>query len=53
MLKDDFEEEKGGGMKLVDEVKMAAQNNVIKFVMKTFKDNLFSGKSLLSVSLPV
>ena len=53
MLKDDFAEDKEGGMKLVDEVKAAAQDNVISFVMSTFKKNLFSGKSLLSISLPV
>ena len=53
MLKDDFGEDTGGGMKLIDQVKAAAQDNVISFVMSTFRKNLLSGKSLLSISLPV
>lgn len=42
-----------GGMKLCNDVKAAAQNNVIKFVMQTIKKNLFSGKGILNISLPV
>lgn len=41
------------GIKLVDKEKIDSQNNVLKFVMKTMKKNLFSGKSILSISLPV
>jgi hypothetical protein len=40
-------------MILVNKPKIAAQNNVIKFMMKTMKKNLFSGKGVLNVSLPV
>ncbi len=43
----------GGGMRLNNEVKAAAQNNVIKFIMGTIKKNLFSGKGILNISLPV
>jgi hypothetical protein len=53
MLKKDFVINNGGGMKLVDQVKIAAQNNVIKFIMSTLKKNLFSGKGILNISLPV
>lgn len=53
VCKDDWVVEKGGGMKLVNQVKIDAQNNVIKFIMKTLKKNLFSGKGLLNISLPV
>ena len=53
MLKKDFVIDEGGGMKLVDQVKIAAQNNVIKFIMSTLKKNLFSGKGILNISLPV
>ncbi len=51
MLKEDFVMEKNGGMKLVNQVKILAQNNVIKFIMSTLKKNLFSGA--LNISLPV
>jgi hypothetical protein len=53
MLKNDFKEDAGGGMKLCNDVKAAAQDNVIKFVMSTIKKNLFAGKSVLNISLPV
>lgn len=41
------------GFKLINQVKIAAQNNVLKFIMKTLKKNLFSGKGILNISLPV
>ena len=53
MLKNDFVEDDGGGMKLSNPEKEAAQNNVIKFVMNTLKKNLFAGKGILNISLPV
>jgi hypothetical protein len=53
MLKNDFVEDSSGGMKLCNEVKAAAQNNVIKFIMGTIKKNIFSGKGILNISLPV
>ena len=40
-------------MKLDNCIKEAAQNNVIKFVLSTIKNNLFSGKSIMNISLPV
>jgi len=40
-------------MKLDNSIKEAAQNNVIKFVLSTIKNNLFSGKSIMNISLPV
>jgi hypothetical protein len=51
--KDDWILEKKGGLKLVNKQKIDAQNNVIKFFMKTFKKNLFSGKGITGISLPV
>jgi hypothetical protein len=51
--KDDWVIEKGGGLKLVNQTKINAQNNVLKFIMKTLKKNLFSGKGILNISLPV
>lgn len=41
------------GIRLVNQEKIDAQNNVLKFVMKTMRKNLFTGKSILSISLPV
>lgn len=53
MFKNDFKADKSGGMILVSEAKIAAQDNVIKFMMSTLKKNLFSGKGILNISLPV
>lgn len=41
------------GIKLVNKEKIDAQNNVLKFIMKTMRKNLLTGKSILSISLPV
>lgn len=51
--KDHWVLEKEGGLKLINQVKIAAQNNVLKFIMGTLKKNLFSGKGILNISLPV
>jgi hypothetical protein len=53
MLKKDFRIDSKGGIVLTNETKIAAQNNVIKFIMSTLKKNLFSGKGILNISLPV
>jgi hypothetical protein len=53
MLKNDFVVDKEGGMLLVNQARIAAQNNVLKFIMATLKKNLFSGKGILNISLPV
>lgn len=53
MLKNDFVIAPKGGIVLINETKAAAQNNVIKFIMNRIGKNLFSGKSVLSISLPV
>jgi hypothetical protein len=53
VMKDDFIEDAEQGILLVNKKKIDAQNNVINFIMKTMKKNLFSGKSILSISLPV
>jgi hypothetical protein len=45
--------EKCGGLKLINQQKINAQNNVLKFIMKTLKKNIFSGKGVLNISLPV
>ena len=38
---------------LVNKQKINAQNQVFTFIMKTMRNNIFSGKGILSVSLPV
>lgn len=53
MLKKDFISDSKGEMVLINQTKIAAQNNVIKFIMSTLKKNLFSGKGILNISLPV
>ena len=53
MIKQDFSVDKLGGLILTNKQKIAAQDNVIKFIMSTLKKNLFSGKGILNVSLPV
>jgi hypothetical protein len=53
IFKNDFKLDKSGGLILVNEPKVAAQDNVIKFMMSTLKKNLFSGKGILNISLPV
>ncbi len=52
-MKGDFVENMDGGILLVNKAKIDAQNNVINFIMKTMRKNLLSGKSILSISLPV
>ena len=53
MLKKDFISDASGAMVLSNKPKIAAQDNVIKFIMSTLKKNLFSGKGILNISLPV
>ena len=38
---------------MVNKQKIQAQSNVISFIMKTMKKNIFSGKGALNISLPV
>ena len=42
-----------GGLVLINKKMMAAQDNVLSFIMSTLKKNLFSGKGALNISLPV
>jgi hypothetical protein len=53
MIKQDFSVDKLGGLILTNKQKIAAQDNVIKFMMSTLKKNIFSGKGILNISLPV
>lgn len=53
MMKKDFVSDKNGDMVLANQAKIASQNNVIKYIMSTLKKNLFSGKGILNISLPV
>jgi hypothetical protein len=53
VLKNDFKVDKGGGLVLINQPKIAAQDNVLKFMMSTLKKNIFSGKGILNISLPV
>ena len=52
-MKSDFVVDKEMGILLVNKPKIEAQDNVLKFIMKTMRKNLLSGKSILSISLPV
>lgn len=52
-MKKDFVSDKNGDMVLANQAKIASQNNVIKYIMSTLKKNLFSGKGILNISLPV
>jgi hypothetical protein len=42
-----------GALKLISQRVIQAQDNVLKFVMSTLKKNIFSGKGILNISLPV
>ena len=53
MIKQDFSVDKLGGLILTNKQKIAAQDNVIKFIMSTLKKNLFSGKGILNISIHV
>lgn len=37
----------------INEAKLKAQSSVLKSVLKTISKNIFSGKSILNISLPV
>jgi hypothetical protein len=44
---------KNGGLLFINQKKMDDQKNVIKFILSKIGKNLLSGKSILSISLPV
>ena len=52
ILKDDWHMIKEGGLILHNKKVIAEQDNVLSFMMNTFKKNLFS-KGPLNISLPV
>ena len=45
--------EKNGGLRLINKVKLEKQNGVLSYIMKTLKNNIFSGKGITNISLPV
>ncbi|CAD8094503.1 unnamed protein product [Paramecium sonneborni] len=51
--KDFIREEKNGGLKVINEEKLAAQKAVIKFLLTRIGASLMMGKSITSVSMPV
>lgn len=53
MLKNDFERVPAGGMKLVNPQKLAALENVLRFIMSSIRSNIMSGTNPFSLSLPV
>lgn len=53
MLKEDFEKVPTGGMKLINQRKAAALDNVMKFIMSRIRSNILSGENPFSLSLPV
>lgn len=42
-----------GGLEYLNKEKMAAQKSVLKHILKQMSKNILSGKSILSMSLPV
>lgn len=53
-LKNDWERDtKNGGLLFINPKKVEAQKRVIKFMLKKIGSNLITGKSILSISLPV
>lgn len=42
-----------GGLNYIDEMKMKEQKKVLTFIIKRIGKNIFSGKGILNVSLPV
>ncbi|CAK89100.1 unnamed protein product (macronuclear) [Paramecium tetraurelia] len=51
--KDFIREEKSGGLKVINEEKLAAQKAVIKFLLTRIGASLMMGKSITSISMPV
>ncbi|CAD8157336.1 unnamed protein product [Paramecium octaurelia] len=51
--KDFIREEKNGGLKVINEEKLAAQKAVIKFLLTRIGASLMLGKSITSISMPV
>ncbi|CAD8085572.1 unnamed protein product [Paramecium primaurelia] len=51
--KDFIREEKNGGLKVINEEKLAAQKAVIKFLLTRIGASLMMGKSITSISMPV
>jgi hypothetical protein len=45
--------EEKGGMRFVNRRKIEVQKDIIKFMLKKIGTNLISGKSIMSISLPV
>lgn len=53
VLKNDWKLLEKGNFRLINKQKIAAQDNVFKYIMTTLKNNLFSGKGITNISLPV
>ena len=51
--KNDWVIEKNGGLTLINKQKLEKQNGVLSYIMKTLKNNIFSGKGITNISLPV
>ncbi|CAD8206402.1 unnamed protein product [Paramecium octaurelia] len=51
--KDFIREEKNGGLKVINEEKLAAQKAVIKFLITRIGASLLMGKSITGISMPV
>ncbi|CAD8185390.1 unnamed protein product [Paramecium octaurelia] len=51
--KDFMRDEKNGGLKCINEVKVNAQKSVVKFLLARIGTSLLMGRSLTSISMPV
>ncbi|CAK57310.1 unnamed protein product (macronuclear) [Paramecium tetraurelia] len=51
--KDFIRDEKNGGLKCINEVKVNAQKSVVKFLLARIGTSLLMGRSLTSISMPV
>ena len=52
-MRNNFERLTGGGMKLINQSKIAALDSVMKFIMSKMRSNIMSGQNPFSLSLPV
>ncbi|CAD8101040.1 unnamed protein product [Paramecium primaurelia] len=51
--KDFMRDEKNGGLKCINEIKVNAQKSVVKFLLARIGTSLLMGRSLTSISMPV
>lgn len=53
LWKGEWSVSEAGGLLYIDEDKMREQKKVLTFIIKRIGKNIFSGKGILNISLPV